>query len=474
MTKSHSSLVIGKVTPGSEPERASGAVGAPVKAPRVALRPGPGLLLLGAGLAGAAVLCFVLPVAAWLVPVGLLAAALLAVADYVALRGAWAHLSVRRELPLRVGRGAAFLSVLRIANAGPRGIRGELRDLLPIAAEPDYWIVPLGLAGGEDREISVQLTIPVRGRHEFGPVWVRLRGPLAMLEGQRSFECPGAVKVVPDMAVSDEALRKTVQAEPRLLDQLTRSRLRGEGTEFESLDEYREGDDPRRIDWRTTARLRRPVVRRYQIEQHRDVMVLVDSGRLMGADAGRGTKLDCAVDSTLMLSRVALKKGDHCGVAVFDDQVRGYLPPQLGPGAYHLIMDSVYNAQSRWQEANFAAMFAALQARQIKRALMVVISDIADADTSVQFRRALTMLAARHVVLFAALQTPVAGEMARAPVETMLDVCRKGVILRLLREREKALHELRRAGVFVLDVEPRELTVPLLNRYVELRERNLL
>ncbi|MCY3021946.1 MAG: DUF58 domain-containing protein [Planctomycetota bacterium] len=344
----------------------------------------------------------------------------------------------------------------------------------PAAAEPDYWLQEARLPAGGEHALELQLRVPTRGLHVFGPVWLRLRGRFGVLEGQRSYACSGAVKVVPDTAVSEEAFYKTAKDAMRLLDQLTRTRLRGAGTEFECLAEFRDGDDPRRIDWHSSARLQRLVIRQYQVERHRDVMIALDCGRLMGAAAGSATKLDCAVDSALMLSRVALRKGDHCGVALFDDKVLGYLPPLAGPQAYHSIMDSVYNVQSRWHEANFGVVFAALQARQVKRALVVVLSDIVDADTTGQFRRALAALAQRHVVIFAALQTQLLGDIARAPVDTMLDVCRKGVTMRLLREREKALHSLRHAGVHVLDVEPGQLTVPLLNQYIELRERNLL
>lgn len=441
---------------------------------RVALRPGPLLLACGGGLIAVALLCFLWSGAVWLIPLLLAAAVVLAVADFRALRRAWAGLTVARQLPVSAIRAAPFRCILRVGNSGPAGFLGEIRDVLPAEAAPDYWQRRLLLPPGAQTEAAIDLRIPTRGLHQFGPVWLRLRGPFGILEGQRSFHCPGAVKVVPQTALAQEGLLKDAHAEKRLLDRLSRTRLRGEGTEFECLSEFRDGDDPRRIDWRSTARLSRPVVRRYQVEQHRDLMLVLDCGRLMGSAASGGAKLDCAVDAALMLSRVALTKGDRCGVALFDDKVLGYLPPVSGPRAQHTILESLYSAQSRWREANFGVVFAALQARQIKRALVVVLSDIVDAETTHQFRRALATLAQRHVVIFAALQTPLLGETIAAPAGSMLDVCRKGVALRLLREREKALHSLRHTGVHVLDVEPQQLTVPLLNEYIALRERNLL
>jgi uncharacterized protein (DUF58 family) len=259
-----------------------------------------------------------------------------------------------------------------------------------------------------------------------------------------------------------------------LLDKISRVRQTGLGTEFEMLSEYRPGDDPRRIDWKTTARLRRPVVRRFQVERHRDVMIVIDCGRLMGADAGRGSKLDCAVDSALILCRTVLESGDRCGLALFDDRVLGYQPPLSGPRALRSLVDSVYNVQSRWAESDFGLMFATLQSRQTKRSLVVILSDIVDVETSTRFRTSLATLSRRHVVLFAGLQTPLLRQIVAEPVATLLDGSRKAVTFRVLRERDEALRSLKRSGVQVLDVEPSRLTVPLLNRFIELRQQNVL
>jgi uncharacterized protein (DUF58 family) len=453
----------------------------------VRIRPGPTLLLFGGGLVLLGLLSFIWAPAVWLVALAILAAPVPVFLDYRELRLTRGLVRVERELPVCVGRGSRFRLALRVASLASADVVGDLRDCFPADAEPGHWHERFELRPGEEKEFICQVRIPVRGLHEFGPVWVRLRGTTGALEWQRSHDCRGEVKVLPDSAGSEDAIRKDALADRRALDKWTRTRLRGEGLEFESISEFRENDDPRRIDWRSSARHRRLMVRRYQLEQHRDVMVLLDCGRLMMASAGdaahpdpaqasaqrSATKLDCAVDSVLMLSRVALEKGDRCGLGVFDDQVLGFLPPISGPGAYRAITESVYDVQSRWRETNFSLMFAALERRHPKRSLVVVLSDIVDADSSGRFRAALLTLARKHVLIFAAIQTPLMAKLVRSPMNSSLDVSRKAVAFRVLREREKALHSLEHAGVHVLDVEPGQLTVPLVNRYIELRERNL-
>ncbi len=440
------------------------------------IRPGVNLLRASAGLCVLAVGGLWFPLATMIVLlVAIVGIAGVCVKEYRVLKTQLAGLKVRRRLPALIGRDLPFQAEWTV-EAGPNALpRGHIRDEVAAAARPRFTMAEFDLeTGGGARTLEQTYRIPVRGLHRFGPLWVRLQGPDRFLEAQQSYDVPGQIKVLPEQYASRDELMKDAGAEIVLLDKLVFSRQHGAGTEFESLAEYRYGDDPRRIDWRTTARYRRPIVRRYQIERHRDVMILIDCGRLMGTDTDRGSKLDCAIDAALLLSRVALQSGDRCGIGLFDNQVRGYLPPVSGVAAMNALADCVYDAEVAWTESDFIPMFATLQRRQAKRSLMVVLSDVVDAETSEQFRASLLRLQKRHVVLFAALRTPLLGRIVHERVGTMLDGARKTVTYRLLREREQALHSLHRGGVFVLDVEPTQLTAPLINQFIELRQRNLL
>lgn len=440
------------------------------------IRPGRNLLRTAAALLVLAPLTFVWPGAPWLTVAAFTLAAAVAFAalDYRALRAAFRGARIERTLPAAVGRDLPFPVELRISIGAPTPMAGELRDVVPAAANPAFQVHALRVPAGGSLSLTATSRIPIRGLFEFGPAWLRLTGPFEVLEGQQSFECPGRVKVLPEGFSAPESLRQDERAELLRLDKVSRVRQTGVGTEFERLSEYRPGDDPRRIDWKTTARYRRPVVRRFQVERHRDVMIVIDCGRLMGSDAGRGTKLDCAVDSALMLCRTALEGGDRCGLATFDNRVLGYQPPLSGPRALRSLVDGVYSVQSRWAESDFGLMFATLQSRQSKRALVVILSDIVDVETSARFRTSLATLSRRHVVLFAGLQTPLLRQIVAEPVASILDGSRKAVAFRVARERDEALRSLRRSGVQVLDVEPSRLTVPLLNRFIELRQGNVL
>jgi uncharacterized protein (DUF58 family) len=429
-----------------------------------------------AGLLVVAALTFVWPGAPWLPVAGFVSAVacMVAALDYRALRRSFRATKIERTMPAVVGRDLPFRVELRVWGSGLTPLEGELRDVVPAAAVPAFGVHAFRLPAGDSIALAATFRIPVRGSFEFGPAWLKLTGPYDVLEAQQACSGTDGVKVLPEGFSSSEGLRHDERAELLVLDKISRVRQTGVGTEFERLSEYRPGDDPRRIDWKTTARFRRPVVRRFQIERHRDVMVVIDCGRLMGADAGRGSKLDCAVDSALLLCRTALEGGDRCGIALFDDRVLSYQPPRSGPHALRSLVDQVYDVQSRWAESDFGLMFATLQSRQTKRSLVVILSDIVDVETSTRFRASLATLSRRHVVLFAGLQTPLLRQIVTEPVATLLDGSRKAVTFRILRERDEAMRSLKRSGVQVLDIEPSRLTVPLVNRFIALRQQNVL
>jgi uncharacterized protein (DUF58 family) len=437
-------------------------------------RPGANLVRFTVGLAVLSIFTFLWPPLVLLLATALGALAIAAFLERNKLKQALVRLSVIRLLPSVVGRDSNFVARLTIRNRNPLALQGELRDELPAPTVPPLAMRGFSIPPAGEIHMEALFRIPRRGHYQFGPVWIRIQSPWQLLEAHQPFDCKGAIKVLPETFASRERIQKDAGAEVRLLDDVQRSRHKGSGTEFESLQPYRLGDDPRRIDWRATARQRSLVVRHFQVERHRDVMIIIDNGRLMGADVGRGSKLDCAVDSALNLARVVLQSGDRCGIAAYDRKVLGFLPPIAGTSALRSLTSCVYDLQTQWHESDFTTMLAELRARQAKRTFLIVLSDMGDVETSKRTCASLIQLQKQHLVLFAALRTPVLDRIVHEPITEVLDASRKAVAFRLMRDRREALQTLTHNGVHVVDVEPTQLTAPLINQFIELRQRNML
>lgn len=450
--------------------------------PIVQFIPGPRLIRLACGLPVAAVAYGFLryDVVLWLACLYGAALAGFCVAEARRVLNVIRQVRVRRSLPLAVGRGLPFRitwSLSRGADDVPAidSLSGEFRDVLPQATLPTFLRLPFTIPAGESSiTMERELRITRRGKQAFGPAWIRFHGRRRLVDVQATWDLPGELKVLPERFASRDELLKEEGAEQLLLDRKIRTRQHGPGAEFESLHEFRDGDDPRKIDWRATGRMRRPVVRRYQVERHRDVMIVLDCGRLMGTDAERGTKLDCAVDAALILARTVLDGGDRCGIAAYDDDLRGYVPPMSGRPSLQTLVDAVYDLNSEFRESNFSALFAALQSKQAKRSLIVVLSDVVESETSAGLRSSLYVLGRRHVVLFAALRTPALGKLLNRPMNDFDEAAEHAVAYRLLRDRRRTIQSMRHGGIHVLDVEPDQMTVPLVNRFLDLRSRDLL
>ena len=383
------------------------------------------------------------------------------------------HMQISWKIPESGIRGESLIAELTIANANDAAARVDVRPLLPRLGRPNLWQGSLRLAPMAVEAIAMRIQANVRGAYEFGDVYLRCRSPWGFLVAQRRIAHRHTCRIYPDIVRVKDYLvtRRTLSA---AAPHLRSTPLRGIGSEFESLRDYEEGDDIRRIDWKATARLNTMIARNYEIEHFRNVVVLIDRGRLMAGKAGNGVKLDHAVDAALMVCGVALDGGDRCGLLVFDQEVLAYLPPRGELQQLQHILDTLYDLQPVLVESHFRRAFIHLQTKLTRRSLVLVLSDVMDVEASRTTMHGLLALSKRHLVVFAALRTPEVEAVVDSADDSDLGPYRKAVAYRLLQERTEVLAKLEKGGVHVLDVRPSDLTVPLVNKYIELRERNLL
>ena len=186
------------------------------------------------------------------------------------------------------------------------------------------------------------------------------------------------MRVYPDVR---QIARYTVLARRDRLSTLgvRRSRKLGTDNEFERLRDYIEGDEPRHMDWRATARRRKLTVRAHQVNQSQRLIFLIDCGRMMAGDTGDGlSPLDHALNAMLMLAHVALIRGDQVGVLAFSDTVKAYVPPGGGPRRINRIVHSVHNLFPELVEPRYDRAFVELEKRCRKRSLVILVTNLFD------------------------------------------------------------------------------------------------
>jgi len=425
---------------------------------------------------------FIVPVAG-----ALLVAAVLADA-YLALREKAVVLD--REVPEKGARERDDEITLCVRNPLRRSVRMDLRDAVPrdlLSPEP-HW-PNLRVEAEALRRLRYTIRPKVRGRRTWGRAAALVRSPLGLLRRCVESSTDSVLLVQPETA---RYLRAEALDPRRVLAVLgvRPRRKRGDGLEFDSLRDYVIGDEPRRIDWRATARRGRPIVRTHRHEESRTVLIALDRSRLMGARAPhpeeRGseegfssTKLDHAIDAGLALAFASLAAGDRVGLVVFDRTVVAQIAPVAHRASLGRFVDALSVVQPSPFEADYRRMTREILTRQRKRAMVIVLTDFMEVDRE-ELIQPMSLLARRHEVVFVALREPILEQLEEDGPHTTgskdsesendrVGLYRRIVLADLLREREGRLMTLRRSGLSVLDVPPSEATASTLNRFMELR-----
>jgi uncharacterized protein (DUF58 family) len=380
---------------------------------------------------------------------------------------------VRRTVEPILRSGVANAVHLELTCRRSAPLRGEVRDEAPVNVTVEGHRQPFTLAPGpRPARLSYTVNPPARGDARFGDIHLRLLGPLGLCSRQVRVPAEHAVKVYPDLtALTQEALA-LARASDAPAERV--QRRVGEGREFESLREYRNGDDYRTIDWKASARRARTMVRVYQPERNQPVLLLLDCGRHMAGKVEGRRKLDHAVDAALRLAKVSLDAGDLVGVLAFASDVRAYLPPRKGREHLRLLTETLYRAEAALEESDYGKAYDFAFARSSRRSLVVLFTDLVDPDASGTLVARTLMLRPRHLPLVASLLDEDLQAAATAVPGSPQDAYTRQAAARLEDEYRRTAVTLRDSGVLVVRAPARGFGAAAINTYLHVKSRGLL
>jgi uncharacterized protein (DUF58 family) len=403
-----------------------------------------------------------------------------AIRDHAASRRAWhrASPSMTRRLPAAFAIGATRPVELTIDIGGTGAWRCELYDHADSSVLAEGLPVQLTLAGGT-RTTATYTVIPTkRGEVVFAPADIRVRSRWGLCDLLERVGPNNTRRVYPDFA---QVARYAWLAGDRRLQEIgvKTYQLRGQGTDFKQLSEYRIGDAVRHIDWRATLRLGKPIVREFQDERDQCVMLLVDCGRRMRADDRDGaigtTHFDQVLNAVILLSYVALRQGDAVGAMTFGTpagEERSFAA-RKGEHALNALMAQLYGVEPSPTHSDYVAAAQDLMRRHRKRALVVIITNFRDED-STELSHALRLLRSRHLVLLASLRERIVGELLAQPLvngDAAIDVASAHLYEQ---SRRDAFNRLATRHALMVDAEPERLGVELVNRYHAMKRAGLI
>ena len=403
-----------------------------------------------------------------------------AIWDYVASRRAWRRSSatMMRRLPAAFAIGVKRPVQLAIDTTGTHTWHCVLHDHADATLATGGMPVALTLTGGTRTEVTYAVSPTMRGEVSFAPADIRIRSRWGLWELVDRIGATERRRVYPDFA---QVARYAWLAGDRRLQEIgiKTYQLRGSGTDFKELSEYRVGGSVRHIDWRATLRVGKPIVREYQDERDQCVMLLVDCGRRMRADDRSGpvgtTHFDQVLNAVMLLTFVALKQGDAVGAMTFGappGQSR-HFAPRKGVQTLNALMGQLYDVQPTTTHSDYVAVAQELLRKQHKRALIIVITNFRDED-STEMRHALRLLRQRHLVLLASLRERIVGELLAQPLatgEAAIDVASAHLYEQ---SRRDAFNRLAARDALMVDAEPQRLGIELVNRYHAVKRAGLI
>jgi uncharacterized protein (DUF58 family) len=367
----------------------------------------------------------------------------------------------------------AVLIGVDLALAGsPRALR-ILREPVPTVrlGEEVRAALVVGNAG-QQRRVVTTLRPTRRGDRRTERVTVRSLGPLGVAARQASSPAPGAVRVLPAFAARRHLPGKLARL--RELDGLVSLNVRGQGTEFDSLRDYVDGDDVRSIDWRATARRHAgqpavsPVVRTWRPERDRRLLLVLDVSRTAAARVGDAPRLDAAMDAALLLAALAARAGDRVDLLAMDRRVRARVEGVGRSSLLPALVSAMAPLEADLVEADWAAVSAAVLRQLSRRALVVLLTAVDSAAVADELLPVLPVLTARHQVVVASVTDPGVDAMAGARGDAYA-VYGAAAAQRAVLERTAVTAELERFGVEVVEGSPEQLPPRLADRYLALK-----
>ncbi|XID91568.1 DUF58 domain-containing protein [Paenibacillaceae bacterium WGS1546] len=394
--------------------------------------------------------------------------------------------SIERTMPEAADVRQSFKVRLALTAANTEGftLNLELADDIPISFtayrtqredEQDIRIPQATLSGrmeGGPARFEYDTAGQERGLYAFESAMLRYWGGIGLWKKQTRLPCRGEVRIVPDLSRVRGVLASAQDS--LVLDGSKLARPNLTGTDFDSIRNYAQGDDPRRVNWRATARSGKLMTNILRPEKGKVVTIVLDCGRMMGVELEHQTKLDRTLEAALVLAAVALKQGDYVALLAFSDRIKTYVPPGRGLSHLHQLTMAAYDLKSDFVESGFGLALSHVLRQIKKRSFVVLFSDMEgylyDQELPVYARR----LRRSHVPLLVSLNDPLLQEWARAEPANNRIAYIQSLAHKFRLDRSEYVSQMASIGIQVMDVPADRLALSAVNEYLNLKARNAL
>ena len=423
----------------------------------------------GYGIAALFILSFFIPPLQTIAVFLLLAILVVVLIDSILLyqkRGLYAERIIGR----RLSNGDNNKIVLRIENDYHYKVVCTVIEELPMQFQERRWERELRLDAQAVHELVYYVKPQERGEYEFGYTNIYATGPLTVVKRRFKTSEPQTTKVYPSYV---QMRRFQLLAIANKLNETGVKRMRrlGHSMEFEQIKEYVRGDDYRTINWKATARKGDLMVNNFTDERSQQIYCLVNKGRVMKMPFEGMTLLDYAINSSLVLSSVALQKQDKAGLITFGQNIDAFVPADKKPTQINNILESLYKQQTNFLEPDLEKLFSVVRNRITQRSLLVLFTNFESFDSLERVLPSLKRLAHYHLLMVVFFDNTELKTLIESKASRIEDIYIKTIGEKYRYEKQLIVKELQKNGIVAVLSTPENLTINALNKYLELKTR---
>ena len=361
--------------------------------------------------------------------------------------------------------------ILQFRNYYPFPVQAWVIDELPIQFQERNWRKTIKIQPGGVQNLQYFLKPMSRGEYVFGNINVYANSPLRIVRRRYTVPAEKIVKVYPSYI---QMRRYQLLAVSNQLQQVGVKRIRrlGHSMEFEQIKEYVRGDDYRTINWKATARKGDLMVNNYTDERSQQIYCIINKGRVMKMPFAGMSLLDYAINSSLVLSNVALVKQDKAGLITFAENLDTFLQADKKPTQMNLLLETLYKQQTRYLEPDFEKLFSVIRNRITHRSLLILFTNFESMESLERELSSLKRIAKYHLLLVVFFENTEVKSLIDTKAATIEDIYIKTIAEKFAYEKRLMVKELHKNGIVSILTTPEQLTVSTVNKYLELKNRS--
>lgn len=393
--------------------------------------------------------------------------------DFILLFASGDKIKANRNTPEKLSNGDENEIIIKISNQYTFPITINVVDEIPFQFQVRNFTINKKIKAQDKTDLNYFLRPTERGEYSFGNLNIYANSTLKLISKRYTFDNGQMVPTYPSYI----QLRKydLIAFSNKLFQHgLKKIRRIGHTMEFEQIKEYVQGDDMRTINWKATAKKNALMINQFQDEKSQNVYMVIDKGRVMKMPFNGLSLLDYAINATLVLSNVILKKNDKAGMFAFSKKVENRVVAERRSSQMNLIMENLYNIKTNYFESDFSRLYVDVKKHINQRSLIVLYTNFETLDGLNRQLPYLKGIAKNHLLMVVFFKNTELDDLIHKKAENIQEVYDKVIAEKFDFEKRLIVNELRKYGIYALLTQPESLTIDTINQYLEIKARGIL